>query len=125
MLLVMILLTFSVTVRANDVVSIQKGEVAPFSGILFSENKAQETRRELLELDKARLMVKSRDERLDILQTRIELKSEEVELYRNQNDRLIRQNESNKSIGNVERMVWVGLGVLATVGAVYAAGSLK
>lgn len=121
----MILLIFSVTVRANDVVSIKKGQPAPYDGIIFTEKRANELRQEVLELDKQRIMVQSRDERIQIYQSRIQLKDEEIELYRTQNNRLIRQNESNKSIGNVERMVWVGLGVLATVGAVYAAGSLK
>lgn len=59
-----------------------------------------------------------------ILQDRIQLRDEEVELYKTQNDSLVKQNRSNKSVGSLERMVWFGLGVLATGAAVYGAGSL-
>lgn len=122
----MSLLIFSTTVRANeDVVSIEKGKAAPFSGLLFTNKKANEIRREVLELDKTRIMLESRNERLEIFQSRLKLRDEEIELYRRQNERLIKQNNSNKSVGSVERMVWFGLGILATAGAVYGAGALS
>lgn len=120
-----LLLIFSTTVRGNDVVSIKKGEVAPFSGALFTEKRANEIRIELLELDKQRYMVKSRDEKLEVFQARIQLKNEEIESFRDQNVRLIDQNRTNKSVGTIERMVWFGLGILATGAAVYGAGSLS
>lgn len=115
------LLIFSINLRANDnVVPIKKGEAAPFEGVLFTEDKANEVRRDLLELDKQRYMVESRNERLGILQSRIELKDEEIELFRVQNDRLVKHSKTT----DVERMVWFALGVIATGAAVYGAGSL-
>ena len=116
---------FSVTIRADDnVVSIKKGEIAPFTGILFTEQKADDVRRQILELEKQRYLVQSRDEKLDIFQVRFELKDEQIELFRQQNDRLVKQNQTNRSVGSIERMVWFGLGILATGAAVYGAGSL-
>ena len=121
----MISLTFLTNAKANDVISITKGTPAPFSGILFTEDKAKEIRTELLELDKSRIMLLSKEQQLDIFQNRLELKNEEIELYRKQNQRLVNQNESNKKIGSVERVMWFGLGVLATGAAIYMAGSLS
>lgn len=124
MLLAMILSIFSITAKANDVVSIKKGNPAPFSGLLFTEDKAREVRLELLELDKNRVMLFSKEQQLSIFQNRLELRDEEIELYRTQNKRLIEQNGANKDVGRVERILWFGLGVIVTGAAVYAAGSL-
>ncbi len=124
MLLLMSLLIFLPTAKANDVVSIKKGTPAPFTGILFTEDKAKELRTELLELDKSRIILLSKEQQLGIFQNRLELRDEEIELYRKQNERLIQQNGTNKDVGMIERVVWFGLGVIVTGAAVYAAGSL-
>lgn len=122
----MILLTFSVTIKAeNDVVSIKKGEAAPFAGILFTEDKANQVRIEVLEQQKLRYMVQSRDEKLGIFSTRIELKDEEIELLRKQNLRIYNQNKTNSSVGTIERIVWFGLGIMVTGAAVYGARGLS
>ena len=124
MLLATILLIFSTTARSNDVISIKKGTPAPFTGILFTEDKAKELRTELLELDKSRIILLSKEQQLGIFQDRLELRDEEIELYRSQNERLMKQNGTNKDVGMIERVVWFGLGVIVTGAAVYAAGSL-
>lgn len=124
-LLLLISLIFSTTARSNnDVISIKKGTPAPFTGILFTEDKAKELRTDLLELDKSRIILLSKEQQLGIFQERLELRDEEIELYHKQNERLVKQNGTNKDVGMVERVVWFGLGVVVTGAAVYAAGSL-
>ena len=115
------LLIFSATVGANDVIFIEKGKPAPFSGILFMEEKANELRREVLELDKSRIRVEALSKQLQLSETRIELKDEQIELYRLQNKRLERANNSS----NTMQYIWFSLGILVTGAAVYGAGALS
>ncbi len=107
-------------VEANDVVFIEKNQPAPFSGILFSEQEAKQIRRDLLESDKTILQLHTANEKSKALSQIIELKSEEIELYRAQNTRLIKAEQTSETM----RYVWFGLGVLATGMAVYGAGAL-
>lgn len=104
----------------NDVVFLNSGDRAPFTGILFSEQKAQSLRSELLEADKTKLLLETEKNRSNRLGQIIELKDEEIELYQKQNQRLLRSNDRNDTLN----YVWFGLGILATGLAVYGAGML-
>lgn len=106
---------------AQDVISITKGSPAPFSGILFTEQKANDIRKELLEGDKTKVKLEARDEQLKLHKSMLELKSSEIELYRKQNERLERSNKSSDTMN----YIWFGLGVFLTGAAVYGAGSLS
>ena len=119
-LLAALLLTGLTNVEANDVVFIEKNQPAPFSGILFSEQEAKQIRRDLLEADKTILQLQSSNSKSETLLQIIELKTEEIELYRAQNNRLIKSEQTSETM----RYVWFGLGVLATGMAVYGAGAL-
>lgn len=106
---------------AQDVIEIKKGTEAPFTGLLFSEKKAREVRVELLELDKTKIILDSKEEQLKLHKTMIKLKDEELELYRQQNERLVKvRNNSDKM-----QYIWFGLGVIVTGAAVYGAGALS
>jgi hypothetical protein len=117
----MLLLIFSTTVKADsDVVFVNKNSPAPFDGILFTESKAKDLRRDILESDKTKILLQSQLHKSTMLQQVIELKETEIELYRKQNQRLLVSEQSS----NTMQYVWFGLGVLATGIAVYGAGSL-
>jgi hypothetical protein len=103
-----------------DSVFIDKGKPAPFSGILFTEEKAQELRSSLLEADKTKLQYETEKHRSSRLGQILTLKDEEIELYAKQNQRLLKANERSDTLN----YVWFGLGILATGLAVYGAGSL-
>lgn len=119
--MVMLLLTFSTIVRAdNDVLFIQKGSPAPFSGVLFPEIKANELRRDLLESDKTKIQLESERQTSKNLLQLTQLKETEIELYRKQNVRLQRLGDTNSKMN----YIWFGLGILATGVAVYGAGGL-
>ena len=120
-LLLTSLLIFSVTVRSEDVISIKKGEPAPFSGLLFTQEKSETIRRELLELDKLLIRNESLSKQLQLSDTRIELKEEQIESYRLQNRRLEKANNLNSNM----QYIWFGLGILVTGAAVYGAGALS
>lgn len=107
--------------ESNETTFIEKGQSAPFTGILFTERKASEIRTDLLELDKQRLLLETEKNRTDRLGQIIKLQDEEIELYNKQNQRLLKSNERSDTLN----YIWFGLGILATGAAVYGAGALS
>jgi hypothetical protein len=105
---------------ANDVVFINKGTPAPYSGILFTEQKAGELRKEVLESDKTQILLESEKQTNKNLLQIVNLKDKEIELYQKQNMRLLRLEDNSDTM----RYVWFGLGVIVTGVAVYGAGGL-
>lgn len=111
----------SLTSRAQDAISISKGEQAPFSGILFPQVRANQIRAELIEKDILTVRVSSLTESSFISERIIKLKDTEIELYKKQNHRL----ESANQTSNTMNAIYFGLGVLLTGAAVYGAGALS
>lgn len=120
-LLIGLILVTSLTSRAEDVVSLQKGQSAPYSGLLFSEARANEIRNQLLDKDIQSVVLESSREKLSIHKQIIELKDEQIELYRKQNIKLERANQASDTV----KMIYFGLGIVLTGAAVYGAGSLS
>lgn len=121
-LLAAILLTGSISVsNAQDSQFVEKDQKAPFTGILFTEKKAQDIRSELLDGDKNKLLLETERNRSERLGQIIQLKDEEIELYNKQNTRLLNAKDRSDTM----QYIWFGLGVLATGAAVYGAGALS
>lgn len=108
-------------IGADDAIFIEKNQPAPYSGVLFSERKATEIRSDLLESDKTKIKLESSFEKISTLSQIIELKNDEIDLYRTQNQKLIQQENTNKSM----QYIWFGLGILATGAAIYGAQGLR
>ena len=119
-LLVSLLLIGSINAKANDVLFIEKGTPAPYSGVLFTEPKARELRNDILESSKTELQLESEKAKSGNLLQLVQLKDTEIELYRKQNQRLLRLEDTNSKMN----YIWFGLGILATGVAVYGAGGL-
>lgn len=105
----------------DDPISLNSGDRAPFSGLLFSEQKANQIRADLLEADKSKLLLETEKHRTQRLTQTIALKDEEIELYSEQNKRLINYSRRSDTLN----YVWFGLGVFVTGLAVYGAGALS
>jgi len=120
-LLIGLMIVTSLTSRAQDAISISKGEQAPFSGILFPQVRANQIRAELIEKDILTVRVSSLTESSFISERIIKLKDTEIELYKKQNHRL----ESANQTSNTMNAIYFGLGVLLTGAAVYGAGALS
>lgn len=121
--LVLALLIFSIVannVYGQDSQFIEKDQKAPFSGILFTEKKAQDIRSELLDGDKNELLLETERNRTERLGQIISLKNEEIELYHKQNTRLMKSNDRSDTLN----YIWFGLGIVVTGLAVYGAGGL-
>jgi hypothetical protein len=110
----------AVSTSAEDSVFLDKGKAAPFSGILFTEEKAKQLRVDLLDGDKYKIQLETEKNRTERLLTIQHLKDEEIELYRKQNERLLKVNDRSDTMN----YIWFGLGVLATGLAVYGAAGL-
>lgn len=115
------LLLGSTAANSQDSQYIEKGSPAPYTGILFTEKKAQSIRNELLEGDKAKVELKAEQNKTKRLNEVIVLKNEEIDLYKTQNERLT----SAKERSDTMNYIWFGMGILATGLAVYGAGQLS
>lgn len=121
MLLLTILLTFSTKGIANETFFVQKGEKAPITGYLFSEQQTRDIRRELLDKDELSVRLQSTRGQLQNYEHILKLKDSEIESYKTQNQRLVKLDQNNETM----KYVWFGLGILVTGMAVYGAGSLS
>jgi demethoxyubiquinone hydroxylase (CLK1/Coq7/Cat5 family) len=88
--------------------------------ILFTEEKAKQLRVDLLNGDKYKIQLETEKNRTERLLTIQHLKDEEIELYRKQNERLLKVNDRSDTMN----YIWFGLGVLETGLAVYGAAGL-
>lgn len=120
-LLIGLILVTSLTSRAQDAISIQKGQPAPYSGVLFSEDRAISIRKELVDKDILSVQLSAAEERHILSEQIIKLKDFEIELFRKQNQRLVKASETNETM----KIIYFGLGILATGAAVYGAGALS
>jgi len=109
---------------AESSVALQKGSQAPFSGILISEEVAQQTRRDVIELVGQRSINESLNKSLQLQDLQIQKATDQIQLLEHQNKRLYDSLQQDKSMNNYERVLWFGLGVIGTGAAVYGAGKL-
>ena len=121
--LLVALLIFSLTATKSkaDPVEVKQNEKAPFTGLLFSQPKAETIRRELLERDALSEINKTMREVIDVQRTQIKLRGEQLQIQQKDIERL----RDTKSISNTERIIWFALGIAATSAAVYGASSLS
>jgi hypothetical protein len=106
---------------ANDVFPIKKGEPSPIQGVVFTESKANEIRKEILDSDINKVRLESSQERISILQSVIKLREGEVESLRAQNRRVINLNKVN----NASNTLYFILGIVVAGASVYGARSLS
>lgn len=112
---------FVVKEETQDAIFIEKNQPAPYSGILFTESSARELRSNLLESDKMALRFANEQNRSSAYFQTIKLKDQEIELYKSQNQKLLRLEDNSETM----KYVWFGLGILVTSAAVYGARGLS
>lgn len=104
---------------AQDAVFIEKDKTAPFSGILFTEPKAREIRLQLLERDAFIKINESLEKSLVAVSNNQKVMEERIQAYKTDNDSLSKELRSSQSFTSWEKLIWFGLGVVATSLAVY------
>lgn len=134
----MTLLTFSTNVKANNhlidvntlpdinkpVVPVKQGETVPFDGLLFSEQKAESTRLELLDKDACFKDKDSLNKEIDLYKSNISFKDQQVNMLLNQNKVLIEVNNTQEVKDEIKKYVYFGSGILITILSVYASSKI-
>lgn len=106
---------------AQEVVPLVKGQGAPFTGILFTEEKAKSIRQELIEKDGLTKLVASYERTVALQDLNFKLTKEQITILQDTNTRLVKESR----LTNLERYMYITLGVVGTSLAVYGAGKLK
>lgn len=109
---------------AQDSVPLNKGQAAPFEGVLFTTEKAQSIRKELIEKDQFKLFNETLLSNEVIYKRIIKNDHEQKELILTQNEKLVKQAESAGKLTSIEKLLYVGLGIAGTSLAIMGAGSL-
>lgn len=118
-----ILLTSLMILNQNsfaESISINKGDKAPFDGILMDENTAKEVRIAVIENKEKAELIKSKDKIITLQDLSIQVQEKQINILYEKNTKLLKEKELN----DWEKVVWMGLGILATSMAVYGASKL-
>jgi hypothetical protein len=100
---------------ASSQVLLEKDDSAPYKGILFPMDKAQDVRIQLLERDKYKEMTESLERSKTLLNENVALLEGANRMLFEQNDKLAKELYQVQSYSNTERMVIFGLGVVCTI----------
>ena len=120
-LIIVSLVCFESNAYGEGVHLLDKGQPAPFSGVLFSNKKGNEIRRQLIEGDGYKLINESLVKSIDLYKENDKLQREKVNLLLTENINLNNRVDSLKKTNDIERIIWFSLGVLATGFALYGA----
>ncbi len=118
--LLIFLTIFSIlTTKANaDSVNLTKGQPAPFNGVLLDNPTANQ-------LFKVKLLNESLETTLKAYQNNADLDAQRITLLSEQNDKLARNLQSERSMTNVERILWVSFGIVAAGVGAWAISKVK
>jgi hypothetical protein len=105
---------------ADQAVGIDKGQPAPFSGVLMDQEKANAVKIGLQERDLYKQIVDSQSRSLDLLKQNNTYAENKVNLLLEQNDKLAERLQSAQSLNNWERVGLVILGMAFVLGGAYA-----
>jgi hypothetical protein len=109
---------------AQGSVAIQKGNPAPFTGVLFTKTKAIQIKNELIERDQFKIFNKVLLENSELQQEIINNQKKQVDILLKQNDNLVNIVERTEARSKLARITWFGLGVVSAGLAVYGASLL-
>lgn len=126
-----LLLNFSILVSSslicgtsghtNDVIFLEEAKPAPYSGVLFPVEKANELRKMAIELDTLRVLKESYEKSNKLYEEAIAIQEKKHSLVLEQNTKMAAAlNESSQS-QDFQKVIWFALGVFATGFAVYGA----
>lgn len=104
---------------AQEAVMIKKDERAPFEGVLFPLDQANKTRYQLIECDIKKQLNSSYERTIKLYKENEVYQDNKVNLLLKQNDELSKALTESKSTSDLQKILWFGLGVLATGLAIY------
>jgi hypothetical protein len=109
---------------ANQAVNIDKDQKAPFSGVLFDKEKANNVKNELIEKDSLVKTNESLNKSINLYRSNQDLVNKENDLLLNQNVKLTENLNSAREMSDIAKIGYFLLGVAVTGAAVYGASRL-
>lgn len=106
---------------AESVVYLEKNKPAPYTGVLFPPAKADELRKMAIEVETLRAINESYSKSVLLYQQTIQLADNKFKILEVQNDNLSKALVESRRSSDLQKIIWFGLGVLATGLAVYGA----
>ena len=119
----MILLTLNVTM-ADSATPLEKGQPAPYSGVLLTNDKANEVRIKLIEKGYIEKENTSLKRSLELSDLALKSSEEKSQLFIEQNDKLAKNLNSERQVGTVTKVLYFVLGAGAVGLGVWGAGRL-
>jgi|688.fasta_scaffold490752_3 hypothetical protein len=118
--LLMILLVSSMIVNntaiANDATVLVKGELAPYTGVLLPEEKANSIYNDL---NRYKLLNESLERTVSLYEQNEKLQDKKVNTLLEQNDKLAINLQQARTTSNWEKVLWFGLGFLSVGLGIY------
>lgn len=114
LIVVFLISVHSLFAYADDTVPLTKGQAAPMDGVLFSSDKANQTRKDLIELDELRLKEPSYKRTIDLYKANENLYSDKIKIVSDQNDNLAKNLYEARSLTTWEKLGYFALGVAVT-----------
>lgn len=98
---------------AQDPLFLHKDDKVPFDGMLLDIDTAQQTRKDLIDLDLNKKLIESYKSSIDLYKANDAIYKDEKSLLTQQNDKLTDQLEKERSFNNWDKIIWatIGLGV--------------
>lgn len=122
--LILILSLISSYSFAQDAIFLNKTQLAPFDGFLLPQEKLQELHNNILERDAFQKENESLNKSLNIQQTNLGLKDNQINILLNQNDNLAKALYSERTLNNWEKVGYFAGGIILTGLSIYAVHSL-
>jgi hypothetical protein len=127
-ILLIIWMTFSITTNslfAQDPTLLKAKQPAPYDGLLFSQEKAEEVKTKLIEGDQMKLLNDSLLKSISIYKDNDSIYTQKVNLLQQQNDSLAKSLYDERSSNFWRSVLFMGLGIVVTGLAVYGAAQIN
>lgn len=115
-ILLIFLMTKNNLVFAEDAIVLNKGQSAPYTGLLLSEEKANNVYNDL---NKFKLLNQSLETSISLYKQNEELYDKRINNLLEQNDKLATNLQQARSTSNWEKVLWFGLGFLSVGLGIY------
>ena len=114
--ILLVFLTIVNSVKADDAIVLNKGQVAPFSGVLLPEIKANEV---YSDLKNYKLLNESLEKSITLYKKNEESYDKKINILLEQNDKLATNLHQARTTSNWEKVLWFGLGFLSVGLGIY------
>ncbi len=108
----------------DKVKSVEKGDAAPYKGLLFPVEMIPELRNTYLERNSYKLLNDSLQTSLTLSEDISKKNQDKVNILLDQNDKISKQLNETRTFSTLERITWFTLGIFATGLAFYGASKL-